>query len=435
MIVLYYIKIEAAKVISKDKFEISAKRNELFLSIRKKSLVVGSHSAMDIILRWLRYGDSVNKTERKHPDFEWKNNMKVLLYKDQPVFISNLSVLATSLYQDTSNILEKYLAFGNYQVCNNADFNTLQDDSRSKAPGFSFLNHIPNKKKILCSPEIILKLALNRSEWKEIISTNQSISQAFSFKAMKTYLDNHQKFLQQLLVLCHILCGQPPRGSEILTLRIKNTATVPRNLFLIGGELVITLSYHKNQSVMRKENYIPRFLPNEIKRLILVYLFHIRPFVTILQRMTTVNSNIYESELLWANPSTGSQYWSSDQLKILLQRYSEKYIGVPLNIRSYRQMAIIIDRDIIRTPIDLQYEDGNDLSEINNNDHEGQAGHSTKTAFLHYGVIDSELESISPTLNARYQKVSHDWHNFMGFKKSSVCTGSTIILKMLILNS
>jgi hypothetical protein len=140
-----------------------------------------------------------------------------------------------------------------------------------------------------------------------------------------------------------------------------------------------------------------------------------------LQRNTDVPYAWAQSSILWANEKsedTNNPYWLSDRLRTVLVRHSERLLGIPLNISSFRQIAIVIDRDILRTAMDLRTQDGDDDSGNEQDgcldEHDGQAGHSTRTARLHYGVVEGELESLDPTLFARYRKVSQAWHTFMG---------------------
>jgi len=90
---------------------------------------------------------------------------------------------------------------------------------------------------------------------------------------MQTYLHLHELFLDYLLVACHILGGQPPRGSELLRLRITQTAESDRNLFLLNGQVVMVLRYHKGQPKSGMKKIIPRFLPAQVGKLVLCYLY------------------------------------------------------------------------------------------------------------------------------------------------------------------
>ncbi|TQW01405.1 tlh3 [Cordyceps javanica] len=55
------------------------------------------------------------------------------------------------------------------------------------------------------------------------------------------------RFREKLLVLMHMVSGQPARATEILTVRMENTANAGTwNIFVSHGQMCFVTAYHKN---------------------------------------------------------------------------------------------------------------------------------------------------------------------------------------------
>ena len=65
---------------------------------------------------------------------------------------------------------------------------------------------------------------------------------------MKRYLRCVDRFLMLLMICVHVTSGQPGRGSEITTMRHRNGLLQDRNLFIMDGQVMTVVRYHKSQS-------------------------------------------------------------------------------------------------------------------------------------------------------------------------------------------
>jgi len=389
-------------------------RSAKFFSIRNSCMVIGTQSPMDTILRWLRYGLGINKMTRGNEAFEWSEDMTVLRYHDEPITITQFPILANNIVTQAQRILVDKLCFGE-NLTEHESFAQLKDSRLDKDPGASIMSYEPNRKILSPSPKLLLTLALRQTapRWKS--ATSQS--ETWNKNPMHTYLHLHELFLDYLLVACHILGGQPPRGSELLRLRITQTAESDRNLFLLNGQVVMVLRYHKGQAKSGMEKIIPRFLPAQVGKLVLCYLYFIRPFIVMIQRILRVDP-CGMSSLMWAKDSIGKKSWDAARLRILMQRHTERYMGVELHIQAWRQIAVAMDRDLLRTPRDLidlaECDDEEKDVSLMEQDHNGQAGHSTKVADQHYGLKIGDITGLDQSILVRYRAVAHKWHLLMG---------------------
>jgi hypothetical protein len=93
-------------------------------------------------------------------------------------------------------------------------------------------------------------------------------------------------------------------------------------------------------------------------------------------------------------------------------------MGVELHIQAWRQIAVAMDRDLLRTPRDLidlaECDDEEKDVSLMEQDHNGQAGHSTKVADQHYGLKIGDITGLDQSILVRYRAVAHKWHLLMG---------------------
>ena len=82
-----------------------------------------------------------------------------------------------------------------------------------------------------------------------------------------------------MLLLIYLAAGQPPRGTEILSLRYINTLYGHyRSIFVENGIVGTVASYHKGYSIVGSTKIIHRYLPKEVGELLVYYLWLVLPF-------------------------------------------------------------------------------------------------------------------------------------------------------------
>lgn len=190
--------------------------------------------------------------------------------------------------------------------------------------------------------------------------------------------------------------------------------------------MVLALTYHKGQTRSGFQKHIARFFPPVLKKLMLGYLYFVRPFAVWCQHALKEEQLTAQSPLIWSEDESGTKSWNAGRLTKALSRLSEEIIGYPLGLQNYRQISIKIDQDILRTPADIadisledDDEDKNGYLEDNDDIHDLQAGHSSNVAQRHYGVDAQGMKEINPGLWSRYRGVSVKWHHFMGVDKGT----------------
>ena len=164
---------------------------------------------------------------------------------------------------------------------------------------------------------------------------------------IKTYINQVKVLLDKLLVLVHVVGGQPARGTKILSVRHSNTVTGKhRNVFIIHGIVAFVPQYSKCSRHAGRPNIIHRFLPSEVGRLVILYLWLILPFQRALEQMLRPENGI--SHKIWP-PNMQGIKWNSNRFTHALQQETEVGLGYRLNIQTYRHVAIAISLKYLKT--------------------------------------------------------------------------------------
>ena len=145
---------------------------------------------------------------------------------------------------------------------------------------------------------------------------------------VKRYLALETQFLTRLGVLALILGGQPPRGTELTSIRPRNTLKGgTRNIFLEGGLISLVTLYHKGYSMGGTTKTIYRYLPQELSSILVSYLVLVRPFTEYLQQALY---RIAPAPYLWARTGgrlTLGHPWETSTLSELLKSETRRLLG------------------------------------------------------------------------------------------------------------
>jgi hypothetical protein len=114
---------------------------------------------------------------------------------------------------------------------------------------------------------------------------------------MSNYASAAETFLEYLLIPIHVTGGQPGRGTEITTLRCANAMQSMTNIFIKEGQVMIGTEYHKSMAVMDQLKVIPRFLPDRVGKLLVIYLAAVLPFRQLMDRNAFVLSGLARMEI------------------------------------------------------------------------------------------------------------------------------------------
>jgi hypothetical protein len=193
----------------------------------------------------------------------------------------------------------------------------------------------------------------------------------------------------------------PARGEELRIIRWADTSTVPRNIFVYKGRIMLVFSYNKANTKSNNSFYIVRFPYPSIKRALFLYLAYIRPFSNFLIRQLQLVQAPTTNPHLFTIHNNPTACFSPGACLKSLQQCTPKS-PLKLNIKLYRQVAVSIAKKHI--PNLLQPFDPNTP-----NDYDGflrllsfQTGHCPSTHTGAYALDHAFPAKLQPDLIDRY---------------------------------
>jgi hypothetical protein len=211
---------------------------------------------MSETLRLLAYGKYVALAAGNSGNAYWSMDKKIFYLHGRPIYISRFRKMAQNMVAEVEQMLWEEL----FWVTREEDrfavkLKRLVDDVTFEQRGVSFFqqrdNGLKNK----------LEWMLTQAEQTEAGRRLQSSDGKWNVKQVKRYLRCVDRFLTLLMVCVHMTSGQPGRESEITTIRYQNGLLQDRNIFVMDGQVMTVVRYHKSQSQWDKPKVVPRFLP------------------------------------------------------------------------------------------------------------------------------------------------------------------------------
>ena len=106
----------------------------------------------------------------------------------------------------------------------------LRDDSSNRQAEWSFLNLPENKRHLPGGPNWLLNWVLHHNALRErFCDAGGSGPPVWKTAAVKAYSDLVDAFLERLLLVIHVTCGQPARGTKSSSLSATVTADGDRS--------------------------------------------------------------------------------------------------------------------------------------------------------------------------------------------------------------
>jgi RecQ family ATP-dependent DNA helicase len=257
----------------------------------------------------------------------------------------------------------------------------------------------------------------------------QTGPQPFRKGALKEWFLGLRRFKELLLFLVFICGGQPPRGSEILSVKHSNTIRSQRNFFVEDGMIVYVTEYHKGYSINGSTKIIHRYLPREVGELFVYYMWLVLPFE---QQIAVEELQAQQlSPFMWpldnADTARDHHTWHVENLTKILQCESARYMGQlgRFGTASYRHCAIALSRRFCGEQAlqanggDEEEQEEDETTWYNGDDaaRDLQAGHGTHVAGMIYARGIYEALGVVASMRAQFRQESQKWHtHVLGFK-------------------
>jgi superfamily II DNA helicase RecQ/uncharacterized C2H2 Zn-finger protein len=329
----------------------------------------------------------------------------------------------------------------------------LEDDCSEDKVGWSFLDDPRNRWSVNGKRWLLDRICKEeglKDEWER--KGAKDSENPYRTEAVRAYQQLIERFQEKMLMIFHIVGGQPPRAPEIIGMRYCNTINGGmRNIFIHKGMVCFMAAYHKNYRSSEQVKIIHRYLPREVSELFVQYLWIVLPFW---QRVQIVVQEADEiSPFVWSDvvvtPEEGkkqgdregidedidegyesgppefdfktihkSKKWTSERLRKILQEHSKKWLDEAINISAWRQIAIAIANQYLRGDFKDNSVGDIDLEAFDENEDSPwdlQAGHGTHVAGMVYARMLRQERLSTMSRQTKFRQISQRWHRFLGF--------------------
>ena len=249
------------------------------------------------------YGLRVHYETTNEGKVEWIDDE--LLYKAIRFTMPEFRSFVHGLINDVERLVYQDLLFDERRTNTPpVRIKALQDDPSNSVPGWNFLQDPRNKHIFHTQDWLINHIALDKQ--RQAIFKLRGLEGRPNRSGIKTYLNQVKVLLHKLLVLIHVVGGQPARGTEMLSIRHSNTVVGKhRNIFIIHGMVAFVPQYSKCSRHAGRSKVIHRFVPSEVGRLVVLYLWLILPFQRALEQMLQPENTI--SHKMWPPDVQGTK--------------------------------------------------------------------------------------------------------------------------------
>ena len=383
--------------------------------MRARFLLYGAQVPFGWIARLRAYGKKVQNSTTSLGYIYWSDDEQTLTYRDLTLTMTGLRDFVRIQVELAQQSLEELFLLHEEETRGDVvpAFNLydLQDDPVNNRRGWNFLQHPANARALPSTGkrwllDRVLSTDWLRDEFLEVRSSDSEVTWRSS--AVDQYLEQADRFLEQLLLLIHITGGQPGRATELLGLRHSNTVQgCHRNIFIEHGLVSTVTSYHKGYSVSNSTKIIHRYLPEPVGELLVYYLWLVLPFWQTIQRLARRTAGP-RSPFLWPHKEKGT--WDPSRLRVAFQREAQVHLQTKMNILSYRHAAIAISRVHLKNGA-FKRDYGADSAAFDE-----QASHGSWTAGTVYARGLQEAPGHVEARRQQYRAVSREWHSFLGFE-------------------
>src|SRR5579871_3317340 len=308
------------------------------------------------------------------PQVQWlDDDYKKASINGKVVTFENIESFVHERLESAESILCRDILFGHDFKEFGYSCSKVVDVLRQRKVGYSFIDSLDNgfvkfKDKLL---ETLMNDPLVSSFFvKKVDGRNVD----WNKDGCERWLKRTKAFLEIMSTIIHITYGQPARGEELGSTLIKNQTLGMRNIYWSRERVMLAISYSKQRSSTGKERPVARYLPQEVGDLLVKYHSVVRPMEAFIARQ--IGCERYEN--YEKMPFTDHERaWDGDRLSDIFKSQMNAHGPVTLGFQEYRQLITRFMRKRLK---ELKWEeDEDDILDR-------QAGHSSRTAGLRYGL-------------------------------------------------
>ena len=352
-----------------------------------------------------QYANKLKRSTMSMPRIFWldTDNYTELLYKGRNLSLNQVQIMISDLQdklvsrfeQLTSGLLDQ----------EELKWKDLGEDLENQDSGYSFVDEESNNlDSSIKWRQFAEKLMRERqSEWLVKPASGSGAAALNCLKA-RQWLAHLAEFETWLMANIQFCSGGVPRGTEMVSMLMRNIDTRTRNLYVLGPHMLMVRNYTKRTSVSQEDRNIPNGLDAVVSILLKVLYTYLRPFAAALAaQLEPRNKAAVQGyrDLMFMNML---KEFDSEDLSKAMGRISEPHIGWKLGLNSWRHLQISISgRHGASDGEVLQYIEEDGTVRIS------QSGHSPTTQRNVYGVSQESMIGASEQYIRMFLKTSAKW--------------------------
>ena len=309
---------------------------ERLQTIRAKYMLRGCYSPLSELIEMKAMGRSILNREGVPGNLTWAADGRSFTIGNNKVV--RLSEFCT-VYQDSITRLREGVANMMLGWEPEVDLSKIHDDLTCRVSGWSFLDDPENKL-------IDTYKRMARRAWSALFDGKQMAKGGHWLPGpCQLYLEAGIKMLILAFNAVHITSSLPGRGSEMNSIRVRNTELTIRNVFIRESRLLVVISYTKSRASNNHSFYVVRYLHPDVATAVFLCIAYIRPFMDFISNQLELKQ-YHSTEFLFPDPMHKRRHLSSLQITASL-RHVTRELHTPWTISLYRQAAIAIAKRYI----------------------------------------------------------------------------------------
>ncbi|CCE28914.1 uncharacterized protein CPUR_02604 [Claviceps purpurea 20.1] len=260
---VYCVRVISSELLLPSKGTRGPLEYQNFRDQRRTYLQDGSMGLLPALISLLAYAKKIAKNYSNIGAVFWEDGNRVMVFQGARIAMDHFRAMVENAIHEAEDLLWLTLMSTPRKTDRlELDLHDLSDDMSLCDSGHSFVYHPKND---LATAHVdVTALRLSESEHGKKMRRDG----IWHPKLTADYLRQVDLFRKLLLFCVHVTGGQPARGTEILSIRLKNGCVRPRNIFLLDGYVMTVTFYNKTDSQWDSPKIIPRFLPWRVGQLL-----------------------------------------------------------------------------------------------------------------------------------------------------------------------
>ena len=226
-----------------------------FKLVRDEFLVEETECPFATLHTLMNYGFIVGKDAIGNTGVNWSADGEVLYIRGNEIRMTDWKRFLHELMLKAEEKLGRVLLFRADGTLPNFNLWEVEDNQALTHIGYYFGRR--DEEEWTRVRKEMLQRNRDRGDRYGLIERDNHNGRAFVQAAVDEYKRVETEFREMLYILMLGTCGPPPRVTEMTSIKYMNSREGSRNIFVMGGQVMLVTEYHKSQSIMKKQKVLP----------------------------------------------------------------------------------------------------------------------------------------------------------------------------------